>query len=124
MKTLFSLLQLSLVFAGLTLRAEESLSAKELAARLSAGITDGTSFVRLRMEISGEGKKSGLQLQLKQRRTKAGSDILYQVLYPKDRKGESVLLQKHGGSATGKVFVPPSTVQNITSMKDALLGSD
>ena len=103
--------------------AQESMNAKDLASRMNAAVNDGSSFIRLRMEIRG-GARSTLQLQLKSRRTGAGSDILYQVLYPKTRKGESVLLQKHGGKPTGKVFVPGTGVQNIGSMKDLMFGSD
>jgi hypothetical protein len=104
-------------------RAQETMNAKELAASMNAALNDGSSFIRLRMEIRG-GARTTLQLQLKSRRTGAGSDILYQVLYPKNRKGESVLLQKHGGKATGKVFIPGTGVQNIGSMKDLMFGSD
>src|SRR5215207_8730422 len=105
------------------LSAQETMSAKELAARLSSGITDGSSFIKLRMEIRGAGK-SILNLQLKERRTREGSDVLYQVLFPKERKGESVLLQRRGGKTTGKIFTPATGVKNISSMKEPLFGSD
>lgn len=104
-------------------------SARDLAAQLSTNVKDGSSLVRLKMEIRqpASGTKNVLQLQVKARRTKPSTDILYQVLWPKERKGESVLLQKSAGRApTGKVFVPPSTVQNLSSsqMKESILGSD
>lgn len=106
--------------------AEQSqpLGANELAARLDAARKDGSSYVRLRMEIKGEAKET-LQLQIKERRTSDSTDVVYQVLYPKERKGESVLLQKQGKlAARGSVFVPPDTVRPIEDPKESLLGSD
>ena len=116
---------------GLTLafssRAAESPSpptANDLASRLSALRQDGTSYVRLRMEIKGAAKET-LQLQTKQRRTKDSSEVVYQVLYPKERKGESVLLRKIGNRpASGSVFVPPNTLRPIDDLKVPLFGSD
>jgi outer membrane lipoprotein-sorting protein len=99
-------------------------SAPDLASRLSALYQNGSTYVRARMEIQGATKET-LQLQIKQRRTKTSTDILYQVLFPKDRKGESVLLRKTGDRpASGLVFTPPATVRPVESMKSPLLGSD
>ncbi len=95
--------------------------AAELAARLSASRIDGTSYVRLRM-VTGGGT---LQLQTKERRTQAGTDVVYQVLFPKERKGESVLLRKPAGrAASGAVFVPPATVKTLEAgqMREGLFG--
>jgi hypothetical protein len=103
------------------------LTAAELANRLSALRQDGSSFVRLRMEIKG-GASGGevLQLQIKQRRTKASADVLYQVLFPKERKGESVLLRKSGNRAgSGTVFTPTNNkVRALDDLKEPLFGSD
>jgi hypothetical protein len=100
------------------------MTANDLASRLSALRQNGVSYVRLRMEIKGAAKET-LQLQIKERRTTNSSDVIYQVLYPKERKGESVLLRKIGnGPATGSVFVPPNTVRPIDDLKEPLLGSD
>ncbi len=99
-------------------------SAVELASRLSALRQDGASYVRLRLEINGA-KKETLQLQIKQRRTKNSTEVVYQVLFPKERKGESVLLRKAGGRpASGTLFTPPETFRPINDLKDSLLGSD
>jgi hypothetical protein len=116
---------------GLTLafssRAAESLppmTANDLAPRLSALQQNGASYVRLRMEIKGATTET-LQLQLKERLTKDSSEVVYQVLYPKERKGESVLLRKIGNHpASGSVFVPPNTLRPIEDLKEPLLGSD
>jgi hypothetical protein len=105
-----------------------ALSAKDLADRLS-GLQDGTSYVRLRLEVKRlDGTtKIVLQLQVKERRTQSAADVLYQVLWPKERKGESVLLHKEGGSPpAGSLFMPPGTVTSLNSaqMDDRLFGSD
>ena len=61
----------------------------------------------------------------KQRRTRNATEVVYQVLFPKERKGESVLLRKIGNRpASGSVFVPPNSVRAIDDMKEPLLGSD
>lgn len=106
--------------------AAKGASAGELASRLSELRQDGTSSVRLRMEIRGD-TKTNLQILIKQRRTKAGSDVVYQVLWPKDRKGEAVLLSKpSNGPTTGAHFVPPNTFKKIEAAdaNGALFGSD
>ena len=100
------------------------MTANELSSRLSALRQNGISYVRLRMEIKGAATET-LQIQIKERRTKTSSEVVYQVLFPKERKGESVLLRKTGNQpATGSVFVPPDTLRPITDLKEPLLGSD
>ena len=116
---------------GLTLalsaRAADSspgVTANDLASRLSALRQDGSSYVRFRMEIKGAGKET-FQVQIKQRWTKDSSEVVYQLLYPKERKGESVLLRKTGnGAASGSVFVPQNTVRPIEDLKGPVFGSD
>ena len=101
-------------------------AASGLAAKLGAMQQDGASVVRLKMEVQGA-SKSTLQLQIKQRRSGSGTEVVYQVLWPKERAGEAVLLRKmEDGAATGTVFIPPNTVRTLdgSQMKDALLGSD
>ena len=119
-----ALIGLTLAFSS---RAAESPSppiANDLASRLSALGQEGASSVRLRMEIQGATKET-LQLQIKERRTKNSSEVVYQVLYPKERKGESVLLRKIGKRpAGGSVFVPPNTLRPIGDLNEPLLGSD
>lgn len=112
---------LPVVFLGLTaLSFAADPAAGDLASKLSALRQDGASYVRLRMDTKG----GTLQLQIKQRMTKNTSEVVYQVLFPKDRKGESVLLKRSGKSTSGSIFLPPSTVKPIGDMKDSLLGSD
>ncbi len=116
MKTLHTLI----TFALLALSVNAADSATELAAKLSAAQQDGSSLVRLKMEARG----ITLQLQIKQRRAASATEVVYQILWPKERLGESVLLRKIGTqAATGTHFVPPDTVRPL-DMKDALFGSD
>ena len=115
---------LTLAFSSRAAETPSTMTANDLASRLSALREKGNSQVRLRMEIKGATNET-LQLQIKERRTKNSSEVVYQVLYPKERKGESVLLRKIGnGSASGSVFVPPNTVRPIKDLKEPLLGSD
>jgi len=106
--------------------AGPSMSATELAAKLSAFQQDGESYVRLRLDVTGA-TKVALQLQIKQRRTKTETEIVYQVLWPKERKGESILLRKTGERpATGTLFRLPDILKTLDGeqMKGALFGSD
>ena len=119
-----AIIDLTLAFCSRAAESPSPMTANDLASRLSSIRQDGASYVRLRMEIKGAARET-LQLQIKERRTKDSIEIVYQVLYPKERKGESVLLRKIGNRpATGSVFVPPNTVRPIDDLKEPLLGSD
>lgn len=112
-----------------TSHAEDAASAKDIAARLNTALQDGSSSARVKMDIkpSGGGAKTALQLQIKTRRTGAATDIIYQVLWPKERKGESILLHKSAGqAASGSIFVPPNTMKTLSAaqMKEGVFGSD
>jgi hypothetical protein len=104
------------------------MSARDLAASLSAR-QDGTSYVRLRLDVKqpNDTAKIALQIQIKQRRTKAANDLVYQVLWPKERKGEAVLLHEADGRPpTGSLFIPPDKLRSLdaSQMNEALFGSD
>jgi hypothetical protein len=119
-----AIIGLSLAFSSFAADSPPPIAANDLAFRLKVLRQNGMSYVRLRMEINGATKET-LQLQIKERRTKDSSDVVYQVLYPKERKGESVLLRKIGTNVpSGWVFVPPNTVREIDNLKQPLLGSD
>jgi hypothetical protein len=120
---------LAVFSAGAADTAPLVMSATELAARLSAFQQDGASYVRLRLDVQEPPgiTKIALQLQIKQRRTKTATDVVYQVLWPKERKGEAVLLRKVAGRpATGSLFLPPDTVRPLdaSQMKEPLFGGD
>ena len=138
MKTILDLFQpklLRIAFLGASVlfsqaTAQEAVpSASELAGRLSAAMQDGSSSVRVKMETQAPAgtSKGVLQLQIKARRTKAGSEVVYQVLWPKERKGESILLRRIGDKApSGSLFVPPESMSSISAaqMKEAAFGGD
>lgn len=105
-----------------------TLSAKDLAAGLSA-LQEGSSYVRLRFEVKQPTNTAQitLQLQIKQRRTRTTYDLVYQILWPNDRKGEAVLLrQGNGNPPSGSIYIPPDKPRplNTSQMNDALFGSD
>ena len=119
-----AIIGLTFAFSSRAAESPSPMTANDLASRLSTLRQDGASYVRLRMEIKGATRET-LQLQIKERRTKSSSEVVYQVLYPKERKGESVLLRKIGNRpASGSVFVPPNTLRPIDDLKEPLLGSD
>ena len=127
MKTLLCLLSCAIVAHAAD--APPALSAKDLAARLGALQQDGSSFVRLKLDVKppAGAAKFSLQLQIKQRRTAKSTEVVYQVLWPKERMGEAVLLkQSANGAASGSLFTPPNTVRALSAaqMKEALFGSD
>ena len=88
--------------AGAADAVAPALSARDLAGRISS-VQEGASFVRLIMETkdAAGAAKGTLQLQIKQRRTGTATDLVYQVLWPKERKGEAVLLHQSAGAAKG-----------------------
>jgi len=116
-------------FAAALPAQEPAVSAPDLAARLSGAVLDGTSVVRLKIETRAApgAPKSVLQIQAKARRTKASSEIVYTVLWPRERKGEAFLLRKTAGRpASGHVFTLPDSLRPLTAaqMQDGIFGSD
>ena len=115
---------------GAELRAEDSLpTAAAMAASLSAGLQDGSAVVRLKLDVRQPtaGGKTALQLQIKSRRTKTATELVYQILWPKERKGESFLLRKTpGNSVSGSIFLLPNTLRPLTTaqLKEGIFGSD
>ena len=108
--------------------APPAVSAREIASRLSAQL-EGTSYVRMLLEIkqSADNTKIALQVEIKERRTKTTADVVYQVLWPKERKGEALLLhQTQGRPPTGALFVPPDKPRPLAAaeMSDPLFGSN
>jgi hypothetical protein len=127
---IIAMLGLALLTSSVGIAGAEpaAISAKDLAAGLSA-LRDGASYVRLRLEVKQPigTTKLALQLQIKERRTRTATDLVYQVLWPKERKGEAVLLHKSDGSpVTGWLFMPPGKPQplNVSQISQALFGSD
>ena len=125
MKLLLILLSCLLTAAAVHAAEPTSLSAKELAMQLSEKQQDGSSYVRLKMTVKSPALL--LQLQIKQRRTAASTEVVYQVLWPKTRAGEAVLLRQSGNQpASGSLFTPPDNLQTLdaSQMKNGLFGTD
>ena len=108
MKTITTLLFAALL--GGSASAADAPTAAEIAARLSALQQNGSTYVRLQLSVkqaSGPVKPK-LDLQIKSRHTATATDVVYQVLWPKDRKGEAVLMRKQAGAAaSGSLYTPP-----------------
>lgn len=103
-----------------------AMSAADLAARMDA-VSQGHVLIRTKLEVrSGDGTKRVLQLQIKQRRTKTSTDLVYKVLWPNERKGEAVILHQTQGASKGSIIVPQQPVRTIASsqMGDGLFDSD
>ena len=118
----------SLLFSLVLASSAAELSPKELAAAVAAK-QEGEAYVRLRLQVkpSGNAAEETLQIQIKERRTKSATDLVYQVLWPQPRKGESVLLhQEAGRSASGSIFTPPDKSQTLTAsqLREPFFGSD
>lgn len=117
-------LLLSILLAAVPAFAEPgaTVPAAELAGRMSAK-QHGSAYIRVRMEIPG---KEPLQLQIKSRASRAGADIVYQILFPRERKGEGVLLQRSGNRLSGTVFTPPDKTRSLSAaqLNEPLFGSD
>lgn len=86
----------------------EPRTAAELIAGVKAAKPAGGVYARLRLEHSAAGgAATTLQVQVKRRPAPdGGTDSLYQVLFPKERKGEGLLLHIKSGNFTGFTFTP------------------
>jgi hypothetical protein len=103
-----------------------AMSAAELADQLDA-VSQGSALIRSKLEIrSLEGARRVLQLQIKQRRTKTATDLVYQVLWPDEHKGEAVILHQAQSVAKGSIIVPQQPVRAIkaSQMNEGLFDSD
>jgi len=109
------------IFLALPRFASAADSGSDLAAKLRAK-ESCSSFVRIRMQVGG----ATLQVQIKSKVSDAAADIVYQILFPKERKGESVLLHRSGQKFTGTVFKLPASLKQIgaSEMNQALFGSE
>ncbi len=100
--------------------------ARALAAQLAALQQDGSSYARVKMDVKpADGAKYTLQLQIKQRRSGNTTEVVYQVIWPKERIGEALLLKQSGGEMSGSLFTPPDKLRLLAApqMKESLLGT-
>jgi len=82
----------------------------------------------LKLDLFRPGKeKETLQLQIKQRRTTTSTEVVYQVLWPKTRAGEALLLrQTQGQPSSGTLVTQANGVQSLgeQQMKESMFGSE
>ena len=101
--------------------------AQLIATMKAAKPAKGGLLVRVRMEQrQGEAKSTRL-VQIKRRTLPDGhSEQLYQVTFPKDRKGEALLLRPSGQGFTGTVFSPAAGARKLTNADRtlSLFGTD
>jgi outer membrane lipoprotein-sorting protein len=109
---------LILAFLALTtaLHAAESLSAKELAARLDALRPMGSTLVRMRMETA----KATFQIAVKERRSASNDEVAWQILWPKERAGEAVILRQSGGRTTANQPLDAPLFGSALAVADAI----
>jgi hypothetical protein len=128
-KLLFASAAAAAVFCIPPIRGAElappAMSAGELAGRMDE-VGQGSALIRTKLEIQSGGAKRVLQLQIKQRRTKTATDIVYQVLWPNEHKGEAVILHQGQGGSKGSIIVPQQPVRAIkaSQMSEGLFDSD
>lgn len=117
-KIIFAAISLGLSLPNLASAAD---GGSELAAKLRAKEA-GSTFVRIRMQAGGD----TLQVQIKSRVSDSAADIVYQILFPKERKGETVLLHRSGNKFNGTLFRPPDGLKQIGAgeMSQSLFGSE
>ena len=91
---------------------KKELSGPEYIAGVKAANPKGGVYLRARL-VQG---KSVMQIQIKRRSLPDGSnEQLYQVIFPKERKGEAMLLHTKGSTFSGSLFTPGKGVKALTS---------
>jgi Outer membrane lipoprotein-sorting protein len=127
MKTLLAFLVSFALTTFALFAADPAPTARELASRLSAQREDQSSEVRLRMEIqqpSGT-KKASFQIRILERRSASAADVAYVVLWPKERKGEALLVRQAAGQpAKASYLAPGSGSPKPVALSQAVFGSD
>ena len=118
--------------SALVLTSASAADGTALANTLASSVEDGSSIARLRMRVAPKGGSFNdgtvYQLQVKARRSTGSSEVLYQLLWPRERKGEALLLKQSGQSGiTGKQrTVEPERTTNISPRDSSktVMGSD
>lgn len=106
------------------LRAEAALTAAQLAERLATAVEDGAATARARFRTGGG---DVLQVQIKSRRGPNRTAVAYEILWPAERKGETVILRREGGgSPEGWIKSPSSETKRIApaQLMDGIFGSE
>jgi hypothetical protein len=101
------IMRLAILFAvlmpALSFAQTKTFTARELIAGVKAARPSGSLYARLRMDHGG----MVLQVQVKRRALpEGGSESLYQLLFPAERKGEGLLLKVRRNVFSGAAFLP------------------
>jgi hypothetical protein len=71
-------------------------TAAQLAEQMAAAVEDGDATARVRLNSAETGV---LQVRIKSRRTAAESAVVYEILWPEERRGEAFVLRQSGTGA-------------------------
>lgn len=124
------LLVLLVTALAIPVHAEEARawSAPELIATVKAAKPKGGLLVRVRMEQTKPDGKQVILAQIKRRDTADGAtEQLFQITFPKERKGEALLLRtKRGSPFTARTFKPGQGFQKLTAAdkRTPIFGTD
>lgn len=102
-------------------------AAQYMAAMKAAGPKGGVLIKADMTQTDAAGAKTSLKVQIKRRELAGGkSEHLYQVVYPRDRRGEGVLLKINGSSFSGAEFSPSKGLSPLKAADRhrSLLGTD
>ena len=132
MKTRFLVVSLSgaIALAGSPMfsASPDASNARQLIARVLE--SSRTSGVRIRSKLvvtaPNSEKRDVKQLLIKGRNDGRTHTTLYQIFWPAELKGQSLLVEKTGHSVSGFLFEPPGTVKKLSaaSMTQPFFGSD
>lgn len=104
------------------------LSAPQLIATVKAAKPKGGMLIRVRMEQRKADGKSTVLAQIKRRETSDGyTEQLFQVTFPKERKGEALWLRTKAGAAfSAKSFTPGKGFTKLTAddKRSPIFGTD
>lgn len=104
----------------------ENSGARQLIARvLEASRTSGVR-IRSKLSVIGPDRRDVKQLLIKGRNDGRTHTTLYQVLWPAELKGQSLVVEKSGHSVSGFLFEPPATIKKLSAgtMAQPFFGSD
>lgn len=110
-----SLIFTAALLPAILLSQSNTHTAAELIAGVKGAKPQGGFHARLRMEHRpAGGKPVVMQVQVKKRAAADGTaESLYQLLFPKERKGEGLLLRAKDGSFSGFTITPGQSAQPL-----------
>lgn len=86
-------------------------TAPQLAEKMAAAVEDGDATARVRLDSPQTGV---LQVRIKSRRSASKSAVLYEILWPEERKGEAFALRQSGtGAVQGAARMADGAVSKL-----------